>query len=167
MIRLEKFDNTDFDRFISWIDSEESMIQFSGPVFNYPVTYEQLEKYINTENRLVYKVLDRVTREIVGHAELNNIDNKNNSARICRILIGNKKNRNKGYGKAIIKELVRIGFNDLKLHRLDLGVFDFNDPAIKCYKDCGFEIEGLFKENSKVGSEYWSTYNMSILNKDK
>lgn len=72
----------------------------------------------------------------------------------------------KGFGKTIIQELIRIGFEDLKLHRLDLGVYDFNEQAIKCYKDCGLEIEGLFKENSKIGNEYWSTYNMSIINRN-
>lgn len=167
MIRLEKFDKSDFDRMINWIDSEESMIQFSGPIFNYPITHEQLDKYIKADSRLVYKIINTDSGEIIGHAEINNIDNKNKCARICRILIGDKQNRNKGFGKAIIKELIRIGFSDLQLHRLDLGVFDFNHQAIKCYKDCGFEIEGLLKDTTKMGNEYWSIYNMSIINKDK
>lgn len=167
MILLEKFDRSDFDRLISWIDSEESMIQFSGPIFNYPISHEQLDKYLKADSRLVYKAINTGSGEIIGHAELNNIDNKNKCARICRILIGDKQNRNKGFGKAIIKELIRIGFHDLQLHRLDLGVFEFNQQAIKCYKDCGFEIEGLLKDTTKMGDEYWSIYNMSIINKDK
>lgn len=142
------------------------MMQFAGPAFSWPVTKEQLFMYLNTPNRLIYKVVDNQSMDVIGHAELNNIDNKNKSARICRILVGELKDRNKGYGKAIIKELVRIGFEELKLHRLDLGVFNFNKQAIKCYRDCGFEIEGLMKENFKVKEEYWSTYNMSLLNKD-
>ena len=52
----------------------------------------------------------------------------------------------------------------MKLHRIDLGVYDFNKQAIKCYEKCGFQIEGLLKENIKFENEYWSTYNMSILN---
>ena len=167
MIKFEKFNKLDFERLINWIDSEESMIQFSGLIFNFPLTHEQLDKYISGDSRLVYKAMDCDSSEIIGHAELNNIDNKNKCARICRILIGDKQNRNKGYGKSIIKELIRIGFNDLQLHRLDLGVFDFNHQAIKCYKDCGFEIEGLLRDTSKVGNEYWSIYNMSIINKEK
>jgi len=60
--------------------------------------------------------------------------------------------------------LVRIGFSELKLHRLDLGVFDFNKQAIKCYQNCGFEIEGVLKDNMRFGDTFWSSYNMSILN---
>lgn len=167
MIRLEKFSKPDYDRLINWIKSEASMIQFSGPIFTYPITSEQLDKYVNAENRLAFCVVNADTNEVIGHAELNNIDSKNNSARICRILIGDKQNRNSGFGKAVIQALIRIGFHDLNLHRLELGVYDFNQQAIQCYTDCGFEIEGMLKENTKVGNEYWSTCIMSLLNHEK
>jgi RimJ/RimL family protein N-acetyltransferase len=166
MIRFEKFDKLDYERLISWIDSEELMIQFSGKEFTYPVTNEQLDNYISAKNRLIFKTINKDTNEVIGHAELNNIDNKNRNARICRVLIGDVKNRNKGFGNAIINELVRIGFVELKLHRIDLGVFNFNLQAIKCYESCGFEIEGKFKEISRFDDNYWSVYNMSILNKE-
>ena len=167
MIRFEKFDESDYERFISWVDSEESMIVFSGKEFTYPITKEQLNKYVTAENRFIYKVINAETNEVIGHAELNNIDNRNRNARICRVLIGDIKNRNKGFGKEIINELVRIGFADLKLHRIDLGVFDFNIQAIKCYEACGFEIEGKFKDISRFGGKYRSVYNMSIINQEK
>ena len=167
MIRLERFEKKDYEKLISWVDSEELLIQFSGKEFTYPITMEQLDKYISAEHRCIYKAIDAVTNEVIGHAELNNIDKKNRNTRICRILIGDIKNRNKGFGKAIITELVRIGFEDLQLHRIDLGVFDFNHQAIKCYQACGFEIDGKFKDISWFGGKYWSVYNMSILNEEK
>jgi len=164
MIRFERFEKKDYEKLISWVDSEASMIQFSGKEFTYPITTEQLDKYVSAENRCIYTAIDVVTNEVIGHSELNNIDNKNRNARICRILIGDIRNRNKGFGKAIITELVRIGFEDLQLHRIDLGVFDFNHQAIKCYQACGFEIEGRLKDISRFDGKYWSVYNMSILN---
>ena len=166
MIRFEKFDTSDYERLIGWIDSEESMIQFSGKEFTYPITKEQLDRYISAGNRLIYKIIATDTNQVIGHAELNNIDHRNKNARISRILIGDVGNRNKGFGKAMIKELIRIGFVDLKLHRIDLGVFDFNTQAIKCYEACGFEIEGKLREISRFGGQYWSVYNMSILNNE-
>ena len=51
--------------------------------------------------------------------------------------------------------------------RMDLGVFDFNHQAVRCYKNCGFEIEGRLKDCFKVGNVYWSTYNMSIINQNE
>jgi RimJ/RimL family protein N-acetyltransferase len=164
MIRFEKFEESDYERFISWVDSEESMIVFSGKEFTFPITTEQLKKYVSAEYRLIYKVINADTNEVIGHAELNNIDNRNRNARICRVLIGDIKNRNKGFGKEIINELVQIGFADLKLHRIDLGVFEFNVQAMNCYESCGFEIEGKYIDISRFGGQYWSVYNMSIIN---
>lgn len=40
MIRPEKFGKPDYDILYSWINSEASMIQFSGLIFNYPITKE-------------------------------------------------------------------------------------------------------------------------------
>ena len=165
MIELKIFSNSDYDRLINWIDSEHLMHVFSAKAFSFPITHSQLNEYISHPNRVVYKVIDKNSKEIIGHAELNSINKTNKSARICRLLVGNSTDRNKGYGSLIINELIRIGFNEMNLHRIDLGVYDFNVNAIKCYQKCGFEVEGLLKENTKIGNEYWSTYNMSILNK--
>jgi RimJ/RimL family protein N-acetyltransferase len=165
VIKLEKFKKPDYDRLIRWIDSEELMVIFSAQAFSFPITHQQIEKYIKSSDRIAYKVIDTTNNEIIGHAEFKKVDYINKSARICRVLVGDKKNRNKGYGSLIIKELVRVGLEELQLHRIDLGVYDFNKQAIKCYQKCGFEIEGLLKDNIKFNDIYWSTYNMSILNK--
>jgi len=54
MIKLEQFDETDFDRLISWVDSEEFMLQFAGPIFTFPLTIDQLESYISDKNRFAF-----------------------------------------------------------------------------------------------------------------
>ena len=165
MIQLELFKEPDFLILINWINTEEEQMIFSAEIFSFPITNEQLKNYLNKKNRIIYKVIDKNSKEVIGHAELNNINYKSKNARICRVLIGDKKYRNKGYGTQTMNALIKIGFDELKLHRIDLGVFDFNKSAIKCYQKCGFEIEGLLKENILIKGKYWSTYNMSILNK--
>ena len=165
MIKLELFEESDFSRLINWVDSKKLMYIFSAERFNYPLNHQQLINYINTKGRVSYKVIDVISNKVIGHADFSKINYQSKSARICSVLIGDKKNRNKGYGSLIINELVKTGFTEMKFHRLDLGVYDFNKQAIKCYEKCGFEIEGLLKENTKFEEEYWSTYNMSILNK--
>ena len=139
------------------------MMIFSGQIFDYPITNSQLDKYLNNSDRVVYKAIKTGSKEVIGHAELNAINLKSSNARICRVLIGDKNARNKAFGSLIINELITIGFTEFKLHRLDLGVHDFNKQAIKCYKKCGFKIEGLLRDNMKYGKTYWSSYNMSIL----
>lgn len=163
MIRLEEFTNKDFDRFINWIDDEKFMYQFAGPVFKFPITTEQLTDYISDKNRKAFKIVDIETEKVIGHGEIGRINLQNKNARLCRILIADKEDRNKGFGALIINELLKIGFATLNLHRLDLGVFDFNKSAIRCYEKCGFKIEGLLRESFVIDSQFLSVYNMSIL----
>lgn len=54
----------------------------------------------------------------------------------------------------------------MKLHRVELNVFDFNEVAINCYKNIGFKIEGLLRENYKFQGKFWSCYKMAILNNE-
>ena len=167
MIRLEKFTKSDYDRLIQWTTNEKVTFVFSGGIFDYPITHEQLDEYSSVKNRIVYRVIELETNTVIGHAEFNDFNKKNRSSRICRVLIGDEANRGKGYGTLLMKELIRIGFEELKLHRIDLGVHEFNKRAIRCYQKCGFEIEGLLRDSMKYQNKYWSAYNMSILNNNQ
>jgi RimJ/RimL family protein N-acetyltransferase len=168
MIELKYFERSDFKQLIDWIDSPEFLIQWSGPAFTYPLNDKQLEKYIenaNNENAetLVYKVMDIEMGEVIGHISLRNIDRKNKSARMGKVLVGNKNSRGKRIGQQMIKEILNIAFDQLQLHRVSLGVFDFNISAITCYEKAGFIKEGLLRDFRKNGDEYWSLWEMSIL----
>ncbi|MDX9694168.1 MAG: GNAT family protein [Bacteroidales bacterium] len=166
MIRLEEFTNKDFERFIGWIDNENFMYQFAGSIFSFPITEDQLIEYVSDNNRKIYKVINQITDKVIGHGEINRIDKRNRNARLCRILIADKNDRNKGFGEMIINELLQMGFKELKLHRIDLGVFEFNKSAIKCYEKCGFTIEGLLRESFVIDNKFLSAYNMSLLRRE-
>jgi RimJ/RimL family protein N-acetyltransferase len=94
---------------------------------------------------------------------LGKIDRKNKSARVGKVLVGDKNTRGKGIGQQMIKEILKIAFDELQLHRVSLGVFDFNVSAIACYEKAGFIKEGLLRDSRKNGDEYWSLWEMSIL----
>ena len=97
MIRLEKFEASDYRRLINWDLDENLTFVFSGGIFSYPITTNQLDHYISDENRMIFKAIETQSEQVIGHAELNQIDHKNKSSRICRVLIGEESNRSKGY----------------------------------------------------------------------
>ena len=168
MIELKYFERSDFKQLINWVDSPSFLLQWGGPGFNYPLNDSQLEKYMENANHtnseaLIYKVVDQETGNVIGHISLGRIDRKNESARVGKVLIGDKNTRGKGIGQQMIKEILKIAFEELHLHRVSLGVFDFNGSAIACYGKAGFIKEGLHRESSKNGDEYWSLWEMSIL----
>lgn len=93
---------------------------------------------------------------------LSKIDRKNKSARIGKVLVA-KDMRGQGIGQRMIQEILKIAFEEIKLHQVSLGVFDFNHSAIACYEKVGFQKEGLLRECRRMGDQYWSQWEMSIL----
>jgi RimJ/RimL family protein N-acetyltransferase len=169
MIRLEFFTEEDFQQLIDWIQDEELLMNWAGTQFKFPLKPEKLAWYIEDANdmersdKLIYKAVDSETGKTVGHISLSVINRRNRSARITRALVGNTAERGKGIGEQMMKAMLKIGFEDLHLHRMSLGVYDFNEPAIKCYKKCGFHVDGVLRDIQKHDDTYWSLMEMSIL----
>jgi RimJ/RimL family protein N-acetyltransferase len=170
MIRLEYFEREDFKQLIEWMNSEHLITNWAGSLFKFPLTEDSLDWYIEDTNNLdksdafVYKAIDVKTGKTVGHISLGSVSAKNRAARISRVLIGNTSERGKGYCTGMINEILKIGFVDLKLHRISLGVYDFNHAAIRCYEKSGFVKEGLMRDVLKFDENtYWSLIEMSIL----
>lgn len=149
VIKLKTFKKSDFKQLINWINSEEFLIQWSGNAFTFPLDEQQLEKYIESANTLAFKVVDEETSDVIGHISLGQIDNINKSARIGKVLVGNTKMRGRSIGKHMMKAVLHIAFDELKLHRVTLGVYDFNISAISCYEKIGFVKEGLLRESKE------------------
>lgn len=169
MIQLKYFEKKDYKQLIAWIESPKFLLQWGGPGFHYPLDEAQLDRYMGKANKegaetLIYKVLDSNT--IIGHISLGKIDLNNRSARIGKVLVGNQNTRGKGVGQQMILSILEIAFEQMGLHRVSLGVFDFNAPAIRCYEKAGFTKEGLLLDARKYGDEYWSLWEMSMLEEE-
>ncbi|WP_062514335.1 GNAT family N-acetyltransferase [Halobacillus sp. KGW1] len=168
MITLHDFRKEDFTQLIQWVKSPEFLMQWAGPTFDYPLDREQLEVYRRGSNKkgsevLIFKAVDMENERVIGHISLGRIDHHNKSARIGKVLIGEESSRGKGYAGQMIDRVLAVAFGELELHRVSLGVFDFNKAAISCYEKAGFIKEGLHRDKRKVGEEYWSLWEMSML----
>lgn len=169
MIRLEKFGREDFCQLMEWIYDEEIMINWSGSLFSFPLTERSLEWYIKdtaditTADALAYKIIDENSGKSIGHISLGGISRKNRSARISRVLVGDPILRGKGICQAVTNAILKIGFEEMQLHRISLGVYDFNKSAIRCYEKCGFKVEGISRDILLHKGKYWSLVEMSLL----
>ncbi len=167
MIRLEYFEPADFEQLIKWLDSEELLMNWSGALFSFPITKRSLEWYIEDVNDLkrsdafLYKAIDE-NGNTVGHISLGGLSRKNRSGRISRVLVG-PEYQGKGYCNEMATAILRIGFEDLQLHRIELGVYDFNKAAIACYKKAGMIIEGTNRDSLLFKGQWWSLTEMSML----
>ncbi len=169
MLTLEYFDRSDFDQLISWINDEELLMNWAGSLFSFPLTHKSLEWYIEDVNEIassdafIYKAVDTTSGNTVGHISLGAISRKNRSGRISRVLIGDTENTGRGYCRDMVTEVLRIGFEDLNLHRISLGVYDFNRAALKCYQKSGLAVEGTNRDVLLYKDKWWSLVEMSIL----
>lgn len=166
MIHLHAFTEADIDRLIAWMPTAEFLMQWAGPSYQFPLTQEQVMVSLaltegDEPEVLMFKAVDE-GGVVVGHIELLNIDRRNRLATMGRVLLAPEA-RGRGLGQALVRAALRVAFDDLGLHRVGLGVFDFNGPAIRCYERAGFRHEGTMRDYRRIGDGYWSLCMMSVL----
>ena len=98
----------------------------------------------------------------VGTAGFHNISEEDHCA-TYRIGIFDPKYHSKGIGTLTTKLLIKYGFEEIKWHRIELKVLDYNKRGIRCYEKCGFKIDGILRENAFIEGKYCSDIVMSIL----
>ena len=157
MIELKPFTENDFETFKGWASNAEELFQFAGPIFNFPLTDEQLRDYLKMEDKKPLKVVLKETNETIAHCELN-FENGNN--RLSRILVGKKGLRGQKIGEQIVREMVKLLFQNPKINEVDLNTFDWNKAAINCYKKVGFKINPEKSDIMTVNGNEWTRINM-------
>ena len=167
-IKLQPFHVRDTDQLAEWSATPEFLLQWAGSKFQFPLTRKQMRRHMrrtktNPVTSMMYSAVLEASDEHVGNGEIGAINYVNNSATLQRILVGPEHARGNGIGGQIIRGLLRVGFEQLNLHRIDLYVFDFNEAAIQCYKRQGMQIEGTLRDARRSGDTYWSLHQMSIL----
>ena len=111
------------------------------------------------EDFLVYQsddvaciVLEEASGSPVGYGSIYSI-NKGNGSADMSFLVGEEDQRGKGYGKAIVRMLQRIAFEEMGLHSIDVTVTTENEPSLRALKACGFKRIGILKDYHKVDGE--------------
>ncbi len=136
---------------------EDFLRQWAGRCYTYPLTTQQIIDRLNhTENMRCLCIT--MENEIIGTCELDFIDWEALECSVCRYLIGNSY-RCLGYGTNSLKLIVNYAFDELKMRKIKLSVFDFNTPAIRCYEKVGFIVTG-----SVTRPNGWIALQMEIAN---
>ena len=159
MLKLEPFNQDDFSRLIGWVDTKRELIQFAGDLFTYSLSEDQLHAYLSQEKLVAKKIIHIESGEVIGHCELNFL---NEYPRLSRILIGNKQNRGRGYGTIIIHLMIDAIQKEIPSKQVELRVFGYNTNAIKLYEKEGFVIqEKQTLQFQYTDDESWTNYYMA------
>ena len=147
--------------------SDEEAMELTGTQKRF--TFEQVRAFCarvaEADDRLDYAVTLPDDPGYRGEVVLNDIDWDNRSAGF-RIALSGVENRGKGYGTEASELLLKHAFDTLRLHRVELEVYDFNPRAQHVYKKLGFLQEGVLRDALLWKGRYRSAIKMSLLGPD-
>jgi len=167
LIGLRSFLRDDLENYSNFLN-DEKVTEFME-MGDKPTTEKLLEdtyKEANfSENNVVFSVEILKNKTFIGTTGLYLINWVARRAQF-RILIGGRKNFNRGFGTETTKLVVDYGFKRLNLELIYLGVNEKNEAAIKAYKKSGFVEEGKHRNFVYNNGVYYDSINMSITKED-
>lgn len=98
---------------------------------------------------------------LIGHATLCGGDTPARAAEFAIIL--GPLHRGQGLGTAATELMLRHGFGNLGLHRIHLGVYEYNTRARRAYAKAGFRVEGVQRQAVFHDGRFHDRILMSIL----
>lgn len=144
------------------LDSEYQRLLDAGPAYRYNLKLgkEFFEKEFENMHAFMIQKLDDDRK--IGMIDLGGFNWQVGSAWVG-IGIGVRELWGKGYGTDAMKVILRYGFTQLNLHRIQLDVFSYNQRGMTSYEKAGFKHEGRLHGNLlKAGVRYDEVF-MGIL----
>ena len=83
-----------------------------------------------------------------------------------RIMLGLNEARGRGVGTQAVQHLVDYGFGALGLWRIYLGTAEANVAAIRCFSKCGFQREGVLRDDLTRDGKRFDNVRMALLRPD-
>ncbi len=98
----------------------------------------------------------------VGNLGLHRVDRVHRKADLG-IVIGEPALWSRGHGTDAIRVALRYAFGALGLNKVSLDVLEYNDRAIRAYENCGFQREGVHREDIYKDGRFFNVLRMGIL----
>jgi RimJ/RimL family protein N-acetyltransferase len=103
-------------------------------------------------------------KELLGHVALWSETPRNRAATMAAVI--GEEHTGSGYGPEALRVLMRYGFAEMGLHRIELDAYAFNTRAIEVYRRLGFVEEGRRRESLLHDGVFHDAIIMAILEDD-
>ncbi len=167
-IQLAAIQREYLPKYVEWLNDWE-VSQFLAPGIPFPMSLDDeadwFENRRRREGNYIFAIVTLAENKLIGNCGLHSVDLKNKSATFG-IFIGDKNYWGKGYGTDATKTIVRWGFEQLGLNRVELWVYDFNLRAMRAYEKAGFKREGTRRQGLYRNGAFHDEFIMGILREE-
>lgn len=170
MVRLTAMNaGTDAEAFARWdMDSEYLRQLDSDPRLPSPAKKikEGIEKGQSEDpNTIAFAVRTLADDRLIGFVAFDGINWQHGDTFVA-IGIGDPAYRGSGYGTDAMRVMLRYGFLELNLYRIQLDTFSYNERAIRSYLKAGFVSEGRMRGMLLRNGRRWDLIYMSVLREE-
>lgn len=141
---LRASERSDLERYTEWLN-DARVTRFLAMDTPFSLAQEEawFERMTAAQGRDNYHfaICLRESGEAIGTIGLHGVDLKHGNA-VMGIAIGTPAYWSRGFGTDALRALLDFGFGTLRLERIGLDVYSFNERARRSYEKCGFVLEG-------------------------
>jgi RimJ/RimL family protein N-acetyltransferase len=149
----------------TWMNDEEIRRYFSV----YPTSdtrgKERLENFYRDTRHILFGVVHKESNRLIGLVGLKDINLLNQSAEFY-IIIGDRAIQGRGYGTEATKLMIRYGFQELNLNRIQTQDMEENIGGWRADEKAGFKYEGTIREAIARFGHYHDVRFYSILKRE-
>ena len=162
-MKLRPYQKEDAEIICTWLRTEDELYRWSADRYNkYPLTGNDInENYTPQLETGRFYPLTAVDERgnVTGHLIIRYPRDDDRSVRFGFVIV-DPALRGKGYGKQILRLGIEYVRKHLPATRIDLGVFENNESARRCYEAVGFTAYGTRECEMPIGT--WRCTDMEI-----
>jgi RimJ/RimL family protein N-acetyltransferase len=166
-LRLTQLGPEHFDAMVADLSGNEEGRRLTGTHTRH--TEEQIRDWLaklpGADDRADWAIVRNDDQKVIGEVVLNDLDADNQSMNY-RISLYGSAFYGQGYGTEAGRAVINFGLGILGLHRISLGVYDFNERAQASYAKLGFVLEGRLRDALLWDGEWHDELLMSVLATD-
>ncbi len=165
LVYLRPAEREDLPLFVRWLsDAETSRYLLLRSPLSMPMEEKWLESMLERQGKTDYHFVICLLEDHrpIGTVGLHQISWEDGTAEFG-IAIGEKALWGKGYGTDATNAIVDFGFGHLRLERIELDVYAFNERGRRSYEKAGFAHEGTMRGAHFDRGEHHDVHRMAIL----